>query len=51
MAKGKAALLHTDIAAYQEEPPTESESDLAMLGDTGGLADDTDWEALYAKAS
>jgi hypothetical protein len=44
----RAGRLRADIAAYQKEPPTESESELAMLGDTSGLTDDTDWEALYA---
>jgi len=47
----RAGRLRADIAAYQKEPPTDSESELALLGDTSGLADDTDWEALYADES
>ena len=43
--------LRADIAAYRKEPPTEGESELALLGDTSSLADDTDWEALYADGS
>jgi len=39
--------LRADIAAYRRVPPTQSEIDLALLADTSGLADDTDWEALY----
>src|SRR5262245_58827501 len=43
--------LRADIAAYRQEPPTAAETDLALLTDTSGLADDTDWEALYAGES
>ena len=43
----RAERLRTDILAYQQMPPTQSEMDLAGLADTSGLADDTDWEALY----
>ncbi|MGE5291255.1 MAG: hypothetical protein ACM3ML_29460 [Micromonosporaceae bacterium] len=43
--------LRADIAAYRQEPPTGAEADLALLADTSGLADDTDWEALYAGES
>jgi hypothetical protein len=39
--------LRADIAAYQRVPATEDEVELARFGDTSGLADDTDWEALY----
>jgi Arc/MetJ family transcription regulator len=39
--------LRADIAAYRIVPPTQSEVDLALLADTSGLTDDTDWEALY----
>ena len=41
--------LRSDIAAYQGNPPTQVEVDLALLADTSGLADDTDWEQLYAE--
>jgi hypothetical protein len=44
----RAERLRADIAAYRGMPPTQSEVDLALLADTSGLADDTDWEALYA---
>ena len=44
----RAERLRADIAAYRRMPPTQSEVDLALLADTSGLADDTDWEALYA---
>ena len=37
-----------DVAAYRRLPPTKQEDDLALLGDAGGLADETDWETLYA---
>jgi hypothetical protein len=40
--------LRTDVAAYQGTPPSAEEIDLALLADTGGLADETDWERLYA---
>lgn len=39
--------LRADIAAYRRVPPDETEADLALLGDASGLADETDWEALY----
>jgi hypothetical protein len=37
-----------DVAAYRRLPPTKQEDDLALLGDSEALADETDWEALYA---
>jgi len=43
-----AERLRADIAAYQRTPPTQDEVVLASFVDTGGLGDDTDWEALYA---
>jgi hypothetical protein len=43
--------LRGDIAAYSRQPATAAEVALALLADTGGLADDTDWEALYASES
>ena len=39
--------LRRDIAAYRRRPPTASEGRIAELAATTGLADDTDWEALY----
>ena len=43
-----AERLRADIAAYQRTPPTQDEVALASFGNTGGIGDDTDWEALYA---
>ncbi len=43
-----AERLRRDIAAYRRVPPTEEEVALASLA-AGGLDDDADWEALYAK--
>ncbi len=40
--------LRADVAAYRRVPSTDAEAVLASLADTSGLADDTDWEALYA---
>lgn len=40
--------LRADIAAYTRQPVTEAEDTLALLADPSGLADDTDWDALYA---
>jgi hypothetical protein len=37
-----------DMAAYRRLPPTKHEDDLALLGDSQALADETDWESLYA---
>ncbi len=42
-----AERLRRDIAAYQRTPPTAPEAATALLADTSGLADETDWEALY----
>ena len=47
----RAARLRADIAAYCGQPSTEAETSLAQLADTSGIADDTDWEALYAGES
>ncbi len=44
----RAERLRADLAAYQRTPPTQDEVALTSFGDTGGLGDDTDWEALYA---
>ncbi len=43
-----AERLRADVTAYQRVPPKRDEVALASFGDTGGLGDDTDWEALYA---
>ena len=42
-----AERLRADIAAYQRMPSAQDEVALASFGDTGGIGDDTDWEALY----
>jgi hypothetical protein len=47
----RAERLRADIAAYRQEPPTQAEVGLALLADTSSLADDTDWDALYADES
>jgi hypothetical protein len=44
----RAERLRSDVAAYRRQPPTQEEVDLALISDTSGLADDTDWAALYA---
>ena len=44
----RTARIRADVAAYRGAPPTSDELDLALLADTSGLADDTDWERLYA---
>jgi hypothetical protein len=43
----RAERLRADIIAYRRVPLTEGEVELATFGDTNGLEDDTDWEALY----
>jgi len=43
----RAERLRRDIAAYRRTPPTDEEVELALLAATAGLADETDWEALY----
>lgn len=45
-----AERLRRDIAAYRRIPPDDSEERIAELAATTGLADETDWEALYAQA-
>lgn len=42
-----AERLRRDIAAYRRIPPTAPETAIALLSDGSGLADETDWEALY----
>jgi hypothetical protein len=39
--------LRADVAAYGRVPPTQEELELSSLGDTSGLGDDTDLDALY----
>ena len=39
--------LRRDIAAYRRVPPNDAEGRIAELAATSGLADETDWEALY----
>jgi hypothetical protein len=43
----RAERLRRDIDAYGRIPPTGSETAIALLADTSGLTDETDWEALY----
>ena len=43
----EAERLRHDIAAYRRVAPAEVELEWALIGDVTGLADDTDWEALY----
>ncbi len=43
----KAERLRRDIAAYRQVPPTGPEVAIALQAGTSGLADETDWEALY----
>jgi hypothetical protein len=45
----RAERLRLDITAYRRVPPTETEIEIALLADTAGLADDPDWEAIYAE--
>jgi hypothetical protein len=42
-----AERLRRDIAAYRRIPAAGPEASIALLADTSGLADETDWEALY----
>jgi hypothetical protein len=41
----RAERLRRDVAAYRRIPPTDEEVELALLAATGGLDDETDWEA------
>ena len=45
-----AERLRRDIAAYLRIPPSAPDAEIALLADTSGLADETDWEALYPEA-
>jgi hypothetical protein len=42
-----AERLRRDVAAYRRIPPTAPETAIAPVADASGLADETDWEALY----
>lgn len=39
--------LRADVEAYRQMLPTDEEVALASHGDTTGLGDQTDWDALY----
>jgi len=39
--------LRRDIDAYRRLPPTDIDLLVALQAETSGLADDTDWAALY----
>lgn len=43
----RAERLRRDIDAYGRVPQTSTEASIALLADTSGLADETDWEAIY----
>jgi len=45
-----AERLRRDIAAYRRNPPDAAERSIPLLGDSSGLSDPTDWEALYPEA-
>jgi len=45
-----AERLRRDIDAYRRNPPDDAETTISLLADTSGLADSTDWEALYPEA-
>jgi hypothetical protein len=44
----RAARKSKDVAAYKLRPTSRQVDELALLGDSQALADDTDWESLYA---
>jgi hypothetical protein len=46
----RAERLRRDIEAYRRLPPTDTDLLVALSADTSGLADETDWEALYGEA-
>ena len=43
----KAERLRRDIDAYRRLPANDTDLLVALQADTSGLADDTDWDALY----
>jgi hypothetical protein len=44
----RAERLRRDIDGYRRLPPTDTDVVLALLADSSGLEDETDWEGLYA---
>jgi hypothetical protein len=44
----EAERLQRDLAAYRRIPPDRSEETIALLADSSGLGDETDWEAVYS---
>lgn len=48
----RAERLRRDVAAYRRLPPTEDETELALVAaETADLDDTTDWELLYAEVA
>lgn len=43
----RAERLRRDIDAYRRLPPSDTDLLVALQADPSGLADDTDWAALY----
>lgn len=47
----RLARVHRDVVAYTRVPPTPDETAIAHVRpDRSGLADETDWDALYGGA-
>jgi len=46
----RAERLRHGIEAYRRLPPSDTDLLLAFASDSSGLADETDWEALYGEA-
>ena len=44
----RAENLRSDVEAYRRMPQTEEDEAWASIAETSSLADDTDWESLYA---
>ena len=44
----RAENLRRDVEAYRRVPQTEEDEAWASIAETSSLADDTDWESLYA---
>ena len=44
----RAENLRRDVEAYRRVPQTEEDEPWASIAETSSLADDTDWESLYA---
>ncbi|MDP9343949.1 MAG: hypothetical protein M3Q23_18030 [Actinomycetota bacterium] len=45
----RAERLRHDVAAYRRHPPTQDEGEIALLAETSGIDDETDWEAAYSE--